>query len=263
MNENNTPNGTVENVEEVVEEVVEESTEPLTIDDLLAIDEELFPEFKEENHKGMKPLHEWVKNVPGDVRKHLANMRSSYTRKTQELAEQRKELEQMKQELFATKERTVNNPMLQQIQQYATEEEHDIYTEDGMKAEIKRQASLMLQEMMKPAQEQIYAEKRQMELQRFKSEHPDLTSDDIRLPVAQLLTDRPELSLEDAYYIVKAKVETTKAKQLQEEASKVKQQRKDTLAKTSTGTANAPQGAPKFKDAWEAFQWHKQQNSKK
>ena len=96
MNENNTPNGTVENVEEVVEEAAAESTEPLTIDDLLAMDEELFPEFKEENHKGMKPLHEWVKNVPGDVRKHLANMRSSYTRKTQELAEQRKELEQMK-----------------------------------------------------------------------------------------------------------------------------------------------------------------------
>lgn len=256
-----TPTGTVEPTETTAAET-ETVDEVYSIDDLLGIDENQFPEFKEDNHKGMKPLHEWVKNVPLDVRKHLANMRSSYTRKTQELAEQRKELESAKAELFSTKERVHDNPILKQIGQY-TEQENDIYTEDGMKAEIKRQAALMLQEMMKPAQEQIFVERRQMELQRFKSEHPDLTSDEIRLPVAQLLQERSELSLEDAYYIVKSKVEVAKAKTMQEQASRVKTERKEALSKTSTGSASSPQGAPKFRDAYEAFLWHKQQSAKK
>ena len=89
-----TGNSTSVENNEVVEttetpEAVEASApvvEDLTIDDLLNLGADADPLFTDDaNHKGMKPLHEWVGHLPEDVRKHVANLRSSYTRKTQEL----------------------------------------------------------------------------------------------------------------------------------------------------------------------------------
>jgi len=95
---NNTTSGTetVETVEENVEtneieteevETAETDTdktietleeELLTIEELLDLNEEDYDEFTEDaNHKGMKPLHEWMQHIPEDVRKHVANIRSS------------------------------------------------------------------------------------------------------------------------------------------------------------------------------------------
>jgi hypothetical protein len=242
---------------ETVEEVVTEET-VLTIDDLMGISADQYPEFTDDaNHTGMKPLHEWLQHTPEDVRKHVANMRASYTRKTQELAQERKELERLRQELLDTKEGTLNNAVLQEVSKYATDEAHDVYSEAGMKAEIQRQAALMLQEMMKPAQEKIRHERRQMELQTFKANNPELTQEEYRLPVAKMLMERPELKLEDAFYIVKAKVNASKLAEEKAQMAQIKGDRRDAFAKTHTGTASNPSGTPKFKDAWEAFQYHK------
>ncbi len=42
--------------------------EDITLDDLLSIDDEQYPEFKsEDSHKGMKPLSHWMQHVPEDV----------------------------------------------------------------------------------------------------------------------------------------------------------------------------------------------------
>jgi hypothetical protein len=243
---------TVAEVEAPVEETV------LTIDDLMGISEQDYPEFTQDaNHTGMKPLHEWLQHTPEDVRKHVANMRASYTRKTQELAQERKELERLRQELLDTKEGTLNNAVLEEVSKYAGDERHDIYSEAGMQAEIKRQAALMLQEMMKPAQEKIRHERRQMELETFKTANPELTQDEYRLPIAKMLMDRPELKLEDAFYIVKAKVNAQKLAEEKAQMAQVKTDRRDTFAKTHTGSNSNPTGTPKFKDAWEAFQYHK------
>lgn len=144
----------------------EVETEEYTIEDLLSIDAEQFPEFAEENHKGMKPLHSWLEHLPEDVRKHVANIRSSYTRKTQELSAERKQLEAIREELLSTKEGTLNNELLEQLSQVP--EDNDVYTEEGMKAEIKRQAAEMLKEMLQPAQQKIQMERKQMELDSFK-----------------------------------------------------------------------------------------------
>ena len=135
MNDTTSSVETVENVEtpetseteEVVEtpeegtetaEPVEKDIELMTIDELLDIDEEDYVEFTEDaNHKGMRPLHEWMQHIPEDVRKHVANIRSSYTRKTQELAEMRKALQSEKAELQRQQENAVNNPFLQRAEE--------------------------------------------------------------------------------------------------------------------------------------------------
>ena len=228
-NEDNTPvgDGTVEETENTTEEAVtEQDTEQveeqvltmddITIEDLLGITEEDYEEFAEEaNHKGMKPLHEWMKHVPEDVRKHIANIRSSYTRKTQEIAQQRRELEEAKAQMLNQRQSVLDNSTVKHFEQHITEEEYDPYTAEGMQAEIKRQAALMLKQMMEPAQQkmqqEIEMERRTMALQQFKQQHPDLVSPEMKMPIAQLLAERPELKLEDAYYIVKSKMDNARA----------------------------------------------------
>lgn len=243
----------------------DEDVELMTIEELLGISEEDYEEFTEDaNHKGMKPLHEWMQHIPEDVRKHVANIRSSYTRKTQEIAEMRKALEAERMELQRQQDNALNNPFLARAEEeLAKDEEYDIYTTEGMQAEIKRQAAKMLQEMMKPAQEEIQMKQRRMQLEQFKTDNPELMDDDYRLPVAQMLQERPELRLEDAFYIVKAKVDATKLKAEREQVAKQKSSRRETLRKTSGGKSVSPSGTPKFRSAWEAYQYHKSQQAKK
>jgi hypothetical protein len=250
---------TIETQEEATgEEVTEDLEHEFTIDDLLGLTEEDYPEFQEDvNHKGMKPLHEWMKHTPEEVRKHIANMRSSYTRKTQELAEERKQLEALREELMQTKEHTMNNPVLEEVSKHITDEEHDIYSEEGQRAEIKRQAALMLQEMMKPAQEKIQAERRAMELNNFKTQNPELTQEEYRVPIAKMLMERPELKLEDAFYIVKAKIASELASKEKSQIQAQRSNRRQAYSKTSTGKNTARPQPPKSRDAWTLFQWHK------
>lgn len=280
MNNTTSDTETVETVEDNVEtneaEEVEtadtddsvdvgEEEELMTIEELLGLNEEDYDEFTEDaNHKGMKPLHEWMQHIPEDVRKHVANIRSSYTRKTQELSEMRKALDSERSELMRQQDHAVNNPFLKQAEkELAIDEEYDLYTPEGMQKEIKRQAAQMLQEMMKPAQEEMQIKQRRIQLEQFKTENPDLMDDQYRLPVAQMLQERPELRLEDAFYIVKSKVDSQKLKVEREQVAKQRSTRRETLRKTSGGKSVTPKGTPQFRDAWQAFQYHKSLNSKK
>ena len=283
MNNTTSDTETVETVEENVEtneaEEVEtaetadtddsvdvgEEEELMTIEELLGLNEDDYDEFTEDaNHKGMKPLHEWMQHIPEDVRKHVANIRSSYTRKTQELSEMRKALDSERSELMRQQDHAVNNPFLKQAEkELVTDEEYDLYTPEGMQKEIKRQAAQMLQEMMKPAQEEMQIKQRRIQLEQFKTENPDLMDDQYRLSVAQMLQERPELRLEDAFYIVKSKVDSQKLKVEREQVAKQRSTRRETLRKTSGGKSVTPTGTPKYRDAWEAYQYHKALNSKK
>ena len=279
MNNTTSDTETVETVEENVETNEAEEVETadtddsvdvgeeelMTIEELLGLNEDDYDEFTEDaNHKGMKPLHEWMQHIPEDVRKHVANIRSSYTQKTQELSEMRKALDSERSELMRQQDHAVNNPFLKRAEEeLVTDEEYDLYTPEGMQKEIKRQAAQMLQEMMKPAQEEMQIKQRRIQLEQFKTENPDLMDDQYRLSVAQMLQERPELRLEDAFYIVKSKVDSQKLKVEREQVAKQRSTRRETLRKTSGGKSVTPKGTPQFRDAWQAFQYHKSLNSKK
>jgi len=238
--------------------------EDLSVEDLMGLNSDVAPEFGDNvNHTGMKPLSEWTKHLPEDVRKHLANIRSDYTRKTQEISLMRKQLEDERRALALHKESTLNNPVARRAEEIASnQEEYDLYDPEGMKKEIERQAAKMLSEMLKPAQEEIKLQQRKMALEDFKKEHPELTSPEYKMPIAKMLMERPELKLEDAYYIVKAKVDSQKLKSEREALANQTSARRDALKKTSVGSASTPKGTPKFRDAWEAFQYHKSQSQK-
>lgn len=231
----------------------------LTIDEIIKLSSQDFEEFTDDaNHKGMKPLAHWMQHVPPDVRKHIANLRADYSRKTQTLSNERKEIERLRQELTNTKSGVLDGPLTKIVASVDMEAEHDLFDPEGMKAEIQRQAALMLQSMLKPAQEQVQAEQRKMALERFKAENPELTQPEYRAPILQMLQERPELKLEDAFYIVKAKIDSTKLSEERARLSQKKTERASTLQKIGGGSTVSPKGTPKFKGAWEAYQYHKQ-----
>jgi len=231
----------------------------LTIDELIRLNAEDYAEFTEDaQHKGMKPLAHWLQHVPPDVRKHIANLRADYSRKTQTLSNERKEIERLRQEIINTKAGVIDGPLAQMVKEVDTQTEHDLFDPEGMKAEIKRQAALMLQDMLKPAQEMVQIEQRKVALERFKTENPELTQPEYRKPILDMLQARPELTLEDAFFIVKAKIVSQKAAEERQQYLAQKNQRKETVGKMGGGSTVTPKGTPKFNSAWEAYQYHKQ-----
>jgi hypothetical protein len=137
-----------ETVEAAPQEAMDDIIDNFTLDDLLQYGAEEDPLFADDaQHKGMKPINQWIQNVPEDVRKHLANIRADYTRKTQELSRMRKEVEQTQAAMRQQTEGFVNGPMARKLENIDTETEYDLFDAEGMKAEIQRQAQVMLRDM--------------------------------------------------------------------------------------------------------------------
>jgi len=242
---------------------IEEVIEKYTIDDLMNITEEDDPLFgSETNHKGMKPINHWLPHVPEDVRKHLANLRADYTRKSQEIADARRELQRAQAALEQQRQNLVNGSLAQQVANIDTETKYDLFDEAGMQAEIKRQAALMMKEMLQPAQEELQQQARRLQLQDFKAANPELTDPAYRDEIVKLLQSRPELKLEDAFYITKAKLGSIAVDREAQALAERRQRQRETVLKSSGGTRSAPKGTPKFNNALEAYKWHKANQGK-
>ena len=264
-----------ENIEaEIIEEEVEdERVEPdaMSIDDLLGLTEEDFAEFVEDaNHTGMTPLHELLQHLPEESRMHMANLRSSYTKKTQELAQSRKDLANEKEAFRQQQELAISNPVLKQISNSITDDEYDLDTPQGQQKEIERQVAIKLKAILEPAKIEVENRRREFEqeqkmvrLQSFVDSNPDAKTDAFRLPIAKLLMERPNLDLQDAYFIVKGKIESeTKHKQATQKQAR-RSQRRESFNRTSSGTPSRPKGTPVFSSDWEAFKFAKANQGKK
>ena len=166
------------------EETIDDVIDNFTLDDLMAYSSEQDELFTDDaQHKGMKPLNEWIHNVPEDVRKHLANIRADYTRKTQELSRMRKEVEQAQRAMRQQNENIINSSTARLTANIDEEAEYDLFDPDGMKAEIQRQAQIMLRDMLKPAQEELQIQQRRLQLEQFKAENPELTDPEYRTEI--------------------------------------------------------------------------------
>jgi len=234
-----------------------------TLDDLMAYSSEQDELFTDDaQHKGMKPLNEWIHNVPEDVRKHLANIRADYTRKTQELSRMRREVEEAQRAMRQQNENIINSSTARLTANIDEEAEYDLFDPDGMKAEIQRQAQIMLRDMLKPAQEELQIQQRRLQLEQFKADNPELTDPEYRTEIVNLLKTRPELKMEDAFYIVKSKIGATRLQEERAELAERKARQKEMAMLSARGTRTRPQGQPKFSSALEAYKWHKSQMSR-
>lgn len=267
MSEEVTETGQSETVEDTNTEVTQEETSDIPEEavDAFNIDELINASFDEDpvmsgEHKIGVPYQEVLKHIPENGRKVIQNLRSSYTKKTQEIASIRADLEAQRADLLR-QQQLLNSPAFREnIEQKAnSEEKYDIWDTEGRQKEIERQAAKMMQQMLEPLQNEMKVQQRQNQLDKFKSEHPDLKEH--RLEIAKMLNTRPELKLEDAYWLVKGRAASEEATKLREEKLAGRQSSREGLYKTSNGKNVSPRNikAPKFKSAWEAYQFHKSQ----
>jgi hypothetical protein len=134
--------------------------------------------------------------LPEDAKKLLANMRADYTRKTQDLAAQRKQLE-AQQAAMAT-----NDDFFKSLDETASQEvEFNPYDEESFNKRLEQEVARRLQEAMRPMREEHIIQQRKAQLDQFKSQHPDL--EDLKLDVGKLLMANETMKLEQAYWIVK------------------------------------------------------------
>lgn len=225
----------------------------LSLDDLAAADFGDDPAMQG-THKGIPDYKKILEHIPENGRKLVQNLRASYTQKTQEIAELRKALETEKQNLQKQREMLSESEFAKNVREIANKPiESDPWSDEGLQERINQKAAQMMQQMLEPLQQDLAVQKRQVALESFKSKHPDITSDELRVPIAKLLMERPELKLEDAYYLVKGQRSIEQSAQ----EKQVRQVQKQVLQKTSTGNAVRNAEPPKFKSAWEAYQYHK------
>lgn len=245
---------------ETVEDVPVEAIDSFDLDALINTHFDNDPVMAEptQEHKIGIPYNEVLKHIPENGRKVIQNLRASYTKKTMELANERKELEALREKFNNQQRLMSDSEFARNVNKMATDEtEHDIWDEEGRKAQIKKEAAIMMQEMLKPLQQEVAQERRALELERFKADHPDLP--ELRLDIAKLLTERKELKLEDAYFIAKAKKEALLSQEERQAREANRAQSRESLYKTSNGR-NIDSGRltpPKFKSAWEAYQFHR------
>lgn len=227
----------------------------ITLDDLINADFGDDP-VMQGTHKGIPDYRKILEHIPENGRKLVQNLRASYTQKTTEIADLRRQLEQERASLARDRELMTNSEWATTVREQAAQPlQHDAWSDEGLQERINKQAAEQMARLLQPLQQDLEAQRRQVALESFKSQHPDLTADEMRVPIAKMLLERPELKLEDAYHIVKGQTVTA-------QAVAQRQAQRETLLKTSTGNAVRNGETPKFKDAWQAYNWHKANGTK-
>lgn len=246
-------------VETVTEEVVEENDISQTEMDL---DELINAQFDDPamqgEHTGLPHYQEILKHLPENARKLVQNLRSSYTRKTQELAAEKRRLQEMEDTINAEREMLLNQEWgFEDTETEGTETTKTATNETDVEKRIQEAVAKALQSRFQPLKEKHEAQQRQLELQRFKTENPDL--EQLRPEITELLLDRPELGLKDAYLIVKGQ-------KLQEQMRAQRVAQRNVQQKIGGGAVgNAPKGKPPadMRDPYQIFLWHKAQSEGK
>lgn len=173
-----------------------------------------------------------VKQVPPDIAKLMRELRSDYTRKTQDLAEQRREFVRERKALMKGKE-SLTSP--------ADVPEYDPFNEASITARIEREVNKRLQLVLEPMQQEYEQMAAEESYQRFMTEHPDFQSDTaLRSEVQHLLESNEGLDLETAYWAARGKQSKQQAAAAKE-ATRAKRQARRQAA--MTGTAPAIRGS--------------------
>lgn len=198
------PSATQEVTQSEPQETAQQPSQESSIDDLLSADIP-DPIFKsEENYTGIN-YQDVVQSLPDDAKKIIANLRSSYTKKTQELAEQQKIMKQHVEEITAQRKAMFDSDFYSNIQQQASQENKDLdpYDPKSFESRIQNEVAKRMQEMLKPMKQAQELQQQKYALETFKREHPDLES--MKKEVASVLMQNEHMNLEQAYWVVKGK----------------------------------------------------------
>ena len=216
-------------------------------------------------HRGLPGYQKILDQMTPDGRRTVQNLRASYSRKTAELSDMRRELEAQRAELRRQSALLSESSATAAIAEKAAADPtgFDPWSEEGLTALIEHRAAQMMQQMLAPMQADLAGQRRRAELDTFKAEHPDMTADpEIKSRIVDMLKSNPDMKLETAYWAARGRVHANREQTAREQSNAQRAAARQTLSATSTGKAiNGNTRAPKFRSAWQAYQWHQQQKS--
>ena len=133
-------------------------------------------------------------------------------------------------------------------------EDVDLYNPDGLAKYIEAQAAKQLQSLLEPARQAQALESRKSQLDTFRAQNPDFET--YRSGIVDLIESGTVTSAEDGYYLLKGRAAKTEAEVSQRELEAYKKAAREAGMKVSTGS-NAQNVTPKFTNAYDAYQWRK------
>ena len=177
-----------------------------------------------------------IKQVPPDIRHLMKNMRADYTRKTQEIADQRRDFVREREALMA------GTAALKDVEV----PEYDPFNEQTVNARIEAEVSKRLREALEPMQAEYQTMQAEDAYQAFTSAHPDFTNDTaLRSEVQHLLEHNAALDLETAYWAAKGKqAKTTREAERVSQSAARKARKEAALVGTAAPRRSAPGGRP-------------------
>lgn len=152
--------------------------------------------------EGLKEGESWdsiYASQPPEVQRAMAEMRKMVTRKTQELAAEKKAIEAQRKALVAPE-------IAKALEAPAVAGEVDPFDPKSLSAHIEAEVKRRLAEVLEPVRKQSQQAEAQQRYESFMAEHPDLSADKaLRTEVASLLKQNAALDLSTAYYAVKGR----------------------------------------------------------
>ncbi len=174
--------------------------------------------------------------VPPDIARLMRQMQGDYTRKTQELAEQRRDFVREREALMRGAE-TLREPEVP---------EYDPFNEASVNARIEAEVSKRLREVLEPMQQEYQTMQAEDSYKSFLSSHPDFEGDQaLRSEVQNLLEGNDGLDLETAYWAAKGKqARVEREQQRTKRAAERKANREAARKGTGTSRRAAVGGKP-------------------
>ena len=142
------------------------------------------------------------KEQPEPVQRAMAEMRKAFTRKTQELAAERRKLEAQNQALM-------HSGLMDELtaQAGSMPEDFDPFNPEHIKQVIESKVASRLKEVLEPLHKQNQQHEAKARYENFKEQHPDLLQDaNVKKGVYDALQKDPSLKLEQAYWMVKGRM---------------------------------------------------------
>lgn len=169
-----------------------------------------------------------LKRVPPDIAKLMKQMQGDYTRKTQELADQRRDFKRERSALLQGR-KSLKAP--EEVPEY------DPFNESTVQARIEAEVVRRLNEVMEPMEREYLTMQAEDAYQGFLTEHPEFETDTaMRSAVQELLEQNDHLDLETAFWAVKGRRTKQAAKQ-EKQGRRARRAAERQAALTGTATA--------------------------
>ena len=182
----------------------EESQATPSIDEFAAekIDDEIFQ--SEEDYKGVD-YKAVMQELSPEAKKLFHNLRSSFTKKTQSISDQKKALENAKAALHAREKALFESDFYKSVSEKAAVENKDFdpYDTKSFESRIEQEVAKRMTEMMEPMRQAHVLQQQKIKLDTFKAQHPDLET--FKTEIVDVLKEHKHMNLEQAYWQVKGR----------------------------------------------------------